>query len=1442
MKKIIAGLIFGSLALGAIFGASNFNKKAEVASAYYTPSTHYEVSDTASELASYYSSISDSDTGTSLLSKLQSLNSTKRKKTMGYSTIGTDTSGAVIYTDYDLNNTAKDSNGQTYGTKVASFYTKTAATGWNREHMWPNSHGGNNVEADILHTRPTISSENSSRGNSFYVEGKNSSSAGWDPYTAGYDAEVRGECARVILYCVVAYPSFTLSDADSHSTSNSNKDNMMGNMNTLIKWHFDYAPNVYEMNRNNGAEYLQGNRNPFVDHPEYVARIWSDFNSTVSNLCSTNSSKYSSWTPGNYCNYGENTPVNNDGVTISKSSDSVSVGSTTTLSATASNSGTISWTTSNSSVASISSSSSSSGANITVTGVSAGTATITAKATINGTQYSKTCTVTVTKVVSSLSKGSTSPTKTTYTAGESFDPSGLTITATYSDSTSSDVTSSVVWSPDPLTAGTTSVTGTFGGKTITITGLTVNSPTEPEIIDSNSDLSVGDYVVLRTAAGVGVTGWNNSKDATVSETESEWKKYYVASASSSGFTLKDESASNFIASPGSSNQFIYGSAATCSTDSSGHLICNSRYLCKNGTNYRFYSSVGSYLPFFIYKVPGSSSTKTLSSISVSTAPTKTSYTAGEYFDPAGLVITRTYSDSTSDTYTYSEHTSEFTFSPSTSTALTTSNTSVTITYGGKSCSQSITVNAAKTLSSISVSTAPTKTSYTAGEYFDPTGLVITRTYSDSTSDTYTYSGHTSEFTFSPSTSTALTTSNESVTITYGGKSTTQAITVNAAAKTLSSISISGQKTSFTIDDSFSFGGTVTAHFSDSSSSDVTASATFTGYNMSVAGNYTVTVSYTYGGTTKTATYDITVAASGGGGGESGSFSGTYNYGNQGTGSGKTWSLTDCTDQSSYWLCPASGTESVATIPDIFENKTITSNVVITINSGTYGSGGNPSSSTFTIYTSGACTSQVTATQTGTLPTSKTYTDAIYTISLVSASNFSNDLAIKITKPGKQIRLVSITVEFDYTTSGSSTPTLSSISVATEPTKTTYTVGEYFDPTGLEITRTYSDSTSDKFTYADHTSEFSFSPSTSTALTTSHVSVTITYGGKSCNQAITVNEASSGELTASLIEEKTFYVGEHIHNDYIEVYKGSAKQYDFLLEGSTDYSYTFTYADAPSGGGIGYKTFTISVDDESCSLTVQVQRKAYEAASGSDTKSITYTDLPTSYQTSTSEREAASGVKFIAYNLANYSSKMQFKASGGYFQTTQFMTLKSLTINNRESNALTVYGSTNGSSFSSTISGTNDVYDLTGYSYVKVMKNGSGAAYCASLTIEVAALETAENVSNYIMYEDNNNQCVEKLDAAILSLNNCSESELTTFQTSDDYVISTARERLEAWARNQGKTIDYSGGVNEVTLKSFKNQIAYISEASDNLMVIVVALSTFAALSFALFLSIKKKRK
>ena len=1361
-KRIVGAFSLLGIVIGGLSFAVGTQGEAKQAEAYYTPSTHYEVSDTASELASYYSSISDSDSGTSLLSKLQSLNSTKRKKTMGYSTIGTDTGGAVIYTDYDLNNTAKDSNGQTYGTKVASFYTKTAATSWNREHVWPNSHGGDKVEADILHTRPTISSENSSRGNSFYVEGMNNSSSGWDPYTAGYDIECRGECARIILYSVVAYSGFSLSDANSHSTSNANPDYMMGNMNTLIKWHFDYAPNVYEKNRNDGAEYLQGNRNPFVDHPEYVARIWSSFNSTVSSLCSSNSTKYSNWVPGNYCDYGSNTPTQAvDGVSISASTASVSVGSTTTLSATSTDSGTITWTTSNSSVASISSSSSASGASITVTGVSAGTATITAKRTISGTQYSQTCNVTVTKVVSSLSKGSTSPTKTTYTAGESFDPTGLTITATYSDSTQENVTSQVVWTPDPLTAGTTSVTGTFGGKSITITGLTVNAATEPEIIDSNSDLSVGDYVVLRTAAGVGVTGWNNNKDATVSETESEWKKFYVASASSSGFTLKDESANNYIATPGSENKFVYGSAATCSTDSTGHLICNSRYLCKNGTNYRFYNSIGSYLPFFVYKVAAPASSKTLSSISVSTAPTKTTYTAGEYFDPTGLVITRTYSDSTSDTYTYANHTSEFSFTPTTSTALTTSNTSVTITYGGKSTTQAITVNA-KTLSSIQVSTAPTKTSYYAGQYFDPTGLVIQRNYSDSTSDTYTYSGHTSEFTFSPSTSTALTTSNTSVTITYGGKSCSQSISVSAVTLTSIAVSTAPTKTTYVVDETFDPTGLViTRNYSNSTSDTYTYAGHTSEFTFSPSLSTALTVAntsvtITYGG--KSCSQTITVTASGGSGGSSEEYSGTYNVSNQGTGTGKTWSLTNYSNQTSYLLCPNSNDTSVALIEGIFTDKTISSDVVITINSATYGSGTVPSESTFAIYNSSACTSQVIATQTGTLPSSSTYTDVIYTVVQANVSSFSDDLAIKITKPGRQIRLKSIDVEFSYTeASGSSEPITS--------------------------------------------------------------------------------------ITASV--SKTFYVGEIISSSDITVQgnTGAAvNTFTFANDG-----YQFTYSDAASGGASTSKTFTnaISGADCTCSLTVQVQRKAYVSPTGTTSLEHTGAEFSAAGIGDSYEEGQTATVDGITFTVDGYiyNSKLSLSSSktsapGKVINTTPYSTgITNVTVSGASPD---IQLSTDGSTWVNLSSATTSTVN---YHYLKLYYSNisqSNFVNITSFTVTLKAGETANNVANYVMYEDTNNQCTTKFGIAKSYFENMPASERATFMTSNDYVIATGRERLQAWAKAQGKQIVSQNGDYVITNAS-RISILNMNE-SNNTTLVVIMIVSLSFVGVAGFYILKKRKE
>ena len=718
--------------------------KAEETQAYYTPSTHYSVSDTASELSSYYSSISDSDSGTSLLSKLQTLNSNKRKRTVGYSGMGTSTSGAFIYTDYDLNSVTTDSNGQKYGTKVASFYTKTAATSWNREHVWPNSHGGDNVEADILHTRPTISSENSSRGNSFYVEGVNSSSEGWDPYKAGYDAECRGECARIILYSVVASSSLKLSDVNKITSGQSGYSNTMGNMNTLIKWHFEYSPNIYEINRNNGAEYLQGNRNPFVDHPEYVARIWSDFNSTVSNLCTQNASMYNNWTPGSYSNYGENNAVDNTGVTINKVSESIAVDGTTTISATSSDSSAITWTTSNSSIASISTSSTASGGSITVTGVAEGTATITAKATISGTQYTKTCAIIVTTSGGQQTSSDYSilpadldtsyPTSaTSYTA-----ESGISFTAFNTANFGSKIqfkkSGGYLYNNASLNLSTLTINGLSG--TLTVYAGTTSNPSSTTITGSNGVYNLSGY------------------------------KYFKIINSSS-------------------------SVATCTS---------------------------------IDIETESSSTKTLSSISVSTAPTKTSYTVGQYFDPTGLVIQRNYSDSTHDTYSYAGHTSEFSFNPSLTTALAVSNTSVTITFSTKSCNQAITVTQ-PVVSSISASV--NKTFY-VGDIISSSDITV-KDNNNNTVSSFTFANDGYQFTYSDAASGGAIT-NKTFTNAITGSNKTCNLTVQVQRKSrTNTVSVSDTLTAD------KFAATSTSYINFSGVTD-NSSAVYAGQNANNNGN------------------------------------------------------------------------------------------------------------------------------------------------------------------------------------------------------------------------------------------------------------------------------------------------------------------------------------------------------------------------------------------------------------------------------------------------------------------------------------------------------------------------------------------------------------------------------------------------------------------------------
>lgn len=114
----------------------------------------------------------------------------------------------------------------------------------------------------------------------------------------------------------------------------------------------------------------------------------------------------------------------------------------------------------------------------------------------------------------------------------------------------------------------------------------------------------------------------------------------------------------------------------------------------------------------------------LTGISITTPPTKTTYTKGETFDPAGMVVTATYSNGATLACT------GYSYEPN--TPLDDGTTKVTIRYteGGvtKTAEQSITV--IHSLTKIEITAQPTKTNYEYGDSFQSNGMIVKATYSD----------------------------------------------------------------------------------------------------------------------------------------------------------------------------------------------------------------------------------------------------------------------------------------------------------------------------------------------------------------------------------------------------------------------------------------------------------------------------------------------------------------------------------------------------------------------------------------------------------------------------------------------------------------------------------------------------------------------------------------
>ena len=153
-------------------------------------------------------------------------------------------------------------------------------------------------------------------------------------------------------------------------------------------------------------------------------------------------------------------------------------------------------------------------------------------------------------------------------------------------------------------------------------------------------------------------------------------------------------------------------------------------------------------------------------IEITTPPTKTAYYTGELFDTTGMVVTGHYSNDTEKEIT------DYTVTPD--TALTTEDTTITIAVGDITTTQEITITE-DNMESIEITTPPTKTEYEAGEYFDPTGMVITATFLSGKTLVLT-----EDLNYSPALDKALTTDDTEVTISYFELNCTQAITVTEA--------------------------------------------------------------------------------------------------------------------------------------------------------------------------------------------------------------------------------------------------------------------------------------------------------------------------------------------------------------------------------------------------------------------------------------------------------------------------------------------------------------------------------------------------------------------------------------------------------------------------------------------------------------------------------------
>ncbi|WP_144206839.1 endonuclease [Shewanella donghaensis] len=167
---------------------------------------------------------------------------------------------------------------------------------WNREHVWAKSHGFPSESqlgyTDAHHLRPTNVKVNSTRSNYDFNECSDTGVEVAEAPGNYLDAaarcfeprdEVKGDVARMIMYMDTRYqgndsnmPDLVAVDRITTADEVSNNDPLHGKLCTLYAWHQQDPADATDAQRNDAIYTYQGNRNPYIDYPEWVQAVYGE--------------------------------------------------------------------------------------------------------------------------------------------------------------------------------------------------------------------------------------------------------------------------------------------------------------------------------------------------------------------------------------------------------------------------------------------------------------------------------------------------------------------------------------------------------------------------------------------------------------------------------------------------------------------------------------------------------------------------------------------------------------------------------------------------------------------------------------------------------------------------------------------------------------------------------------------------------------------------------------------------------------------------------------------------------------------------------------------------------------------------------------------------------------------------------------------------------------